>query len=197
VYDEYFRAGIEQIRDILDGLGARYHFTGGLAASFYGEPRFTQDVDLVIHLAADRPETEALLGGLSSRYLIDRQIIMDAIRRKGLFQVLDQERVLKIDFHVGEKIPGELQRSTRQEILPGLIVPLVAKEDAILSKLLWIQQGSGKSTRDVIQMLKGAEDVDWKYLRAQALKLRLASELSEIEEALSSGLDPEDPRIKG
>jgi len=151
----------------------------------------------VIHLTAYDSETEALLQRLSSRYLADRQIIMNAIRRKSLFQVLDQERVLKIDFHVGEKIPGELQRTTRQEILPGLIVPLVSKEDAILSKLLWIQQGSGKSTRDVIQMLKGADDVDWKYLRLQAVKLNVTTELSNIEEALSSGHPPEDPRVSG
>lgn len=49
MYDEHFEAGIQQIRDILDELGIHYHFTGGLAASIYGEPRFTQDVDLVIH----------------------------------------------------------------------------------------------------------------------------------------------------
>lgn len=79
----------------------------------------------------------------------------------------------------------------QQEILPGLVVPLVSKEDAILSELLWIQQGSGKSTRDVLQMLKGAEAVDWEYLRSQASKLNVAIELSRIEEALSSGLPPE------
>jgi len=197
VYDEHFRTGIEQICAILDDLGIPYHFTGGLAASFYGEPRFTQDVDLVIQLVADRPETETLLGRLSSRYYIDRQVIVEAIRQKGLFQILDQERVVKIDFHVGEKIPGELRRSSRQEIFPGLVVPLVAKEDAILSKLIWIQQGSGKSRRDVIQMLKGAEDLDWQYLRSLAAKLGLASELSDVEEALSAGLKPEDPRITG
>ena len=33
-------------------------------------------------------------------------------------------------------------------------------EDAILSKLLWILQGSGKSRHDGIEMLKRDEDLD-------------------------------------
>ena len=73
VYDEHFQSCIERVCSVLDGLGLRYHFTGGLAASFYGEPRFTQDVDMVIQLSADSPETEALLERLSLGYYINRQ----------------------------------------------------------------------------------------------------------------------------
>ena len=40
------------------------------------------------------------------------------------------------------------------------MAPLVSKEDAILSKLLWIQKGSHKSRHDVIEMLKRDEDLD-------------------------------------
>ena len=63
-------------------------------------------------------------------------------RVDGLFQAIDQQSMIKIDFHVGGSIPGELDRSTQREIAPGLIAPLVSKEDAIVSKLLWIKQGS-------------------------------------------------------
>ena len=52
---------------------------------------------------------------------------MDAIERHGLFQAIDEQSMIKIDFHVGEKIPGELQRGTRREIAPGLFAPLVAR----------------------------------------------------------------------
>src|SRR3954453_19948549 len=104
--------------------------------------------------------------------------------------------MIKIDFHVGEKIPGELQRSTRQELIPGLTIPLVSREDAILSKLLWIQLGSEKSKRDVMKMLGDAEDLDWARLRGEALKLGLATELSRIEEATQSGSNQlEEPGI--
>jgi hypothetical protein len=192
LYDEILRGGIEDICAILDELKVPYHITGGLAASFYGEPRFTQDLDLVVRLEPNSLQASALLQRRSTRYLVDRVSAMDAFRRQSLFQALDQDRVLKIDLHVGEKIPGELDRSTRRELLPGLVAALVAKEDPILSKLLWIRQGSEKSKRDAIQMLKGADDVDWSYLCRQSVRLGLDAELTEIEEAASTLHPPDD-----
>ena len=190
--DEHFWACVRRIGSLLEGLGISYHFTGGIASSFYGEPRFTQDIDLVVQLAIDAPETAALLERLSRGYFINRQVIQDAIRRNSIFQALEEETGMKIDFHVGEKIPGELQRSRHLEVAPGLTVPLVAKEDAILSKLFWIKLGSGKSRRDAIQMLKNPEELDITDLRKQALGLGLASELSRIEEAAASGKNAEE-----
>ena len=94
MYDEHFQSCIERVCSVLDGLGLRYHFTGGLAAAFYGEPRFTQDIDLVIQLSVDSPETEALMERLSVDYYINRQSVLDAIRQKRLFQALDRETAI-------------------------------------------------------------------------------------------------------
>jgi len=143
-------------------------------------------------LSVDDPATNALLERLSTGYFIDRQTIRDAIRRNSIFQALEDETGMRIDFHVGEKIPGELQRTGYKEVATGLTIPLVAKEDAILSKLFWIQLGSGKSKRDAIQMLKNPEDLDFSRLRLQAARLGLADELSRIEKAAASGQNAED-----
>ena len=190
--DEHFWACVRRISSILGGLAIPHHFTGGLASSFYGEPRFTQDIDIVIRLSVDDPATNALMERLSTGYFINRQTIRDAIRRNSIFQALEEETGMRIDFHVGEKIPGELQRTGYKEVATGLTIPLVAKEDAILSKLFWIQLGSGKSKRDAIQMLKNPEDLDYSRLRLQAASLGLSNELSRIEEAAASGQNAED-----
>ena len=63
---------LERLLKILGELELRFHFTGGIAASYYGDPRFTQDLDLVIDLVPDRPETGMLLDRLSSGYLITK-----------------------------------------------------------------------------------------------------------------------------
>jgi hypothetical protein len=178
------RETMSRISAILGELGLRYHFTGGIASSYYGDPRFTQDVDLVIQLTSDRPETTDLLDRLSSGYLIEEQVARDAISRSGLFQALDEASMVKIDFHVGEKIPGELGRSRIRELSPGLLAPLVCKEDAILSKLLWIQQGSGKARHDVKMMLSREEDLDRACLRERAEALGLVELLAEFEREL-------------
>ena len=69
VQDEHFWACVRRIGSILGGLAIPYHFTGGLASSFYGEPRFTQDIDVVIRLSVDDPATSALLGAVVHRLL--------------------------------------------------------------------------------------------------------------------------------
>ena len=166
---------------ILEELGLRFHFTGSVAASYYGDPRFTQDLDLVIQLAVDQPETKALLDRLSAGYLVNQQAAMDAIRGNALFQAIDEESLVKIDFHVGEKIPGELGRSKRREVVPGVVAPLVSKEDAILSKLLWMQLGSHKARHDVKMMLKRPEELDRAVLQERAAALGLSALLAEIE----------------
>jgi len=192
VQDEHFWSCVRRIASILGGLAIPHHFTGGLACSFYGEPRFTQDVDVVIRLSVDDPAASALLERLSTGYFINHLAIQYAIRRNSIFQALEEETGIKIDFHVGEKIPGELQRTGFKEVAADLTVPLVAKEDAILSKLLWIQLGSGKSRRDVIQMLKNPDDLDLSRLRLEAARLGLGDKLSRIEEAVASGQNAED-----
>ena len=42
------RESMERIKAILVELKIPFHFTGGIAVFYYGEPRFTQDLDLVI-----------------------------------------------------------------------------------------------------------------------------------------------------
>jgi hypothetical protein len=139
-----FPETIERLLPILTELEIKFHFTGGIAASYYGDPRFTQDLDLVIDLSNDRPQTRLLLDRLSSGYFIDIATATAAIDRKSLFQAIDELSMIKIDFHVGEKIAGELARGSLREIAPGFMAPLASKEDAIISKLIWIRQGSGK-----------------------------------------------------
>jgi hypothetical protein len=90
--------------------------------------------------------------------------------------------MIRIDFHVGEKISGDLVRGTLREVAPGLMAPLVSKEDAILSKLLWIQMGSQKSRQDVLEMLKRDEDLDRVSLQKNVTALGLQDLLVEIEE---------------
>ncbi len=170
------------LADIIAVLSARqikFHLTGGIASSFYGEPRFTQDIDIVIRVAVGS-QLNGLIEGLSHKFILDHVIVEGAVRRKSLFQVLHEETMIKIDFHIGEAIEGELERSRNEEILTGITVPLVSNEDAILSKLIWIKKGSAKSQQDVQMMLKRNSNIDMDYLRKQAAKLDLEAILNSL-----------------
>lgn len=43
-----FRDALNRVAEILDRCGIRFLITGGAAAIGYGEPRTTQDIDLVV-----------------------------------------------------------------------------------------------------------------------------------------------------
>lgn len=171
------KAALGRISSVLRELGCSYHFTGGLASICYGEPRFTQDIDLVVKLAPGGEELSQLLEKCAIDFLFDEVAIREIVAQKGIFQMLDQETMIKVDFHVGEAIPGELARAVEVELFPSLSVPLVSKEDAILSKLIWIKKGSGKSEQDVVAMLKYQDELDKDYLEEKASELGLLSVL--------------------
>jgi hypothetical protein len=172
---------------ILSDFGVKFHLTGGVVAAYYGDPRSTQDLDIVVELSVNRAETTELLARLDQSYEVTKVVAINAIEQKGLFQAIDKLSMIKIDFHVGEKIPGELGRSTRRELVPGLVAPLVCKEDAILSKLVWIQLGSGRSRHDVTEMLRRDEDFDRASLKERAATLGLEDLLEEMESEMRAG----------
>ena len=68
------------LADVVTVLLARqveFHLTGGLASSFYGEPRFTQDIDIVIRVASG-DSLDQLIAELSRKFIVDRAAIDDA-----------------------------------------------------------------------------------------------------------------------
>jgi hypothetical protein len=172
---------LSDIIKILEKLNISFHITGGLVSSLYGEPRFTQDIDVVISLHPGST-LSSFLKELEGSFYIDDQSILKAVENQKMFQALHMETMLKIDFHVGEMIPGELSRSKTLELLPETIAPVVSIEDSILSKLSWINKGSHKSRNDVIMMLKLNPDIDNSYLDTQSKKMCLY----QILEALKS-----------
>jgi len=47
---------------VLEKLGLRYFVTGSTASIFFGEPRFTNDIDIVVDLPLDFPFGSAHVG---------------------------------------------------------------------------------------------------------------------------------------
>ena len=172
------RLVLEAVVTVLQGRNIPYHVTGGLVSSFYGEPRLTQDVDFVVRLTLS--DAGALSQELSREFLLDRERVARAVEAGGMFQALHRELMIKADFHVGEDVPGELDRSQRVELFEGLAVRIVSKEDAILSKLLWVKRGSAKSRGDVLGMLLDPTPTDEGLLEELADELGCADLLREI-----------------
>jgi predicted nucleotidyltransferase len=173
---EFFR----HIIRILHGSGLRYMVVGSFASGFWGEPRATYDVDVVISLnASDVPRLAALFP--SDTFYYSPEAAQDAIRRRTQFNVIHPESGNKIDLMIqGADAWGELQLSRRRLLSfePGLEVYVGAPEDIILSKLLYYREGgSEKHLRDIAGIIKlRKSELDGAYLDHWSAELSVGQE---------------------
>ena len=68
----------------------------------------------------------------------------------------------------------------RTELFPGVLLPIVARTDAALSKLIWIQHGSHRSRRDLRGILARATIDELAAVRHTAGEMNLAELLDEV-----------------
>ncbi len=94
--------------------------------------------------------------------------------------MLDKAETLKLDVYPRELIPGELGRSQQMELFPGVILPIVSRYDAALSKLIWIEKGSHRSRRDLRSIFRNGDAVQQNAIRAQSQVMGLGVLLDEV-----------------
>ena len=178
---DVFRSTLSKIVGIFAEHGIRYHLTGGLTSMAYGEPRMTQDIDIVVDPKNMHALRGVFLASLSSRrFLFDGSLIERAIENRGMFQLLDIDESLKLDIYVRELIPGELDRSVELELFDGFNVPIASRVDAAASKLVWIDKGSHKSRRDFRQIYRNASAGEQQSIEQLCRRLNLGSLFQQV-----------------
>jgi len=133
---------------ILDDLKVPWMLVGSHAASFYGEPRSTHDVDLVVDLSDDH--IAPLLDRIdSARYYLSES----ALREGRMANLIDTQTGDKVDlfFAAAEPANHAALMRRRYETILGVPVAIASVEDTILAKLRWnrLMGGSERQIRDV------------------------------------------------
>ena len=178
---EGFQPTLTKLVEVLNRLRIRYHLTGGITSVVYGEPRLTQDLDLVLDPERVGELGDEFLNALSEAgFHFGPELAYRAIESRQMFQVLDVDRVIKLDLYVRCLIAGELDRSENVELFPGVMLPIVSRVDAALSKLVWIDKGSHRSRRDLRRILAGATAEEAFAVREAAGEMNLVGLLDEV-----------------
>jgi hypothetical protein len=179
---------------VLEKLGVRYAVGGSVASSLYGVPRATQDADIVA--ALDVSHAPRLAAALEAEFYVDENMIRDAVRRQGTFNVVHLETMFKVDVFVAKGdawSEEELSRARRERVGGvGAQVELVfvSPEDTLLHKLVWFRLGGGVSERqwrDAAGVLRiQGDSLDSGYLDTWASRLGVRDLLEKAREELKS-----------
>ncbi len=141
--------------------------TGSFASSFHGVPRATQDIDFVIApTAAQIRDLVQRLPG--SKYYVDEDVALDALRLEGQFNVIDFDTGWKVDLIIRKARPFSIEEFRRRRIVDfeGMKLTIATAEDVLLAKLEWAKLGgSERQIEDAAGILAvRADDIDQDYL---------------------------------
>ena len=160
---------------------------GGVAAIVYGEPRFTQDLDIVASLLPSRAGEVAAQFPESTFYCPPEAVIAEEASRDafGHFNLLHLETDARADVYLaGRDLLARQGLDAKRSItLSGLTIPLAPPEYVILHKLRFRQQGaSERHLRDIRAMLRVLGDsIDVTTLRSDAAAMGLQVEWDAME----------------
>ncbi|MFH1297525.1 MAG: DUF6036 family nucleotidyltransferase [Bacteroidota bacterium] len=164
---------LREIIEILDRLHIPYMLSGSIAFNMYAIPRSTRDIDFVAELKeTDIPH---FINAISGRYYVNEDTVREEVRRKGMFNIVDQQSCYKIDFILLTNHPYEQLKFSRKKVIVinNQTIWVITLEDLILSKLIWIQRmESDLHKRDIRQLLENPE-ADLDYIRHWIFEMNL------------------------
>jgi|WetSurMetagenome_2_1015567.scaffolds.fasta_scaffold130649_2 hypothetical protein len=132
-----FETALTQVAGTLNRLKLPYMLTGAVAVTYYGAPRTTHDIDMVILISpADIPRLKA---ALEPDFSVDEVSVKAALREGSMFNAIHEETGFKVDFWMlkgGEYDQTAFARRVQAQLL-GAEMFLPAPEDVIIAKLEW------------------------------------------------------------
>jgi len=157
-----------RIINAFDKLEIPYFITGSLASMLYGEPRFTNDADIVADINEHHVAGFVALFP-SDEFYVDEMMIRNAIIHKHQFNIIHPATGLKIDVYIDKRDSFDKSRFDRRKKLPltkDVIAYIASPEDVIIMKMIFYKEGgSEKHLRDIIGMLKiSPEAIDKNYI---------------------------------
>jgi len=160
----------------LEAVGIAYMLTGSVSMAWYAQPRQTRDIDVVIELPESK--VDVVVKSFSDDFYVDADVVRDETRRLGMFNMIQDALVVKVDMILRKAEPYDVaafERRRRVELVPGLGLNIISPEDLVIAKLRWAARGESElQLRDVRNLLRSVEAIDTKYLAEWAPKLGVA-----------------------
>lgn len=150
-----------------------YMLSGSMAMTTYIPARYTKDFDFIVHLKLS--DVSLLISYFEEGFYYEEDSVKEAIRTKGMFNIIDHGSNYKADFFILKDDDFERIKFGRRHLVPFLDfnIFVISPEDLLLSKLVWIQElQSALQANDIVQIAK-INDLDWDYIWSWIDRLKL------------------------
>lgn len=167
----------------LEQAAIPYMLCGSMSSSFHGQPRATNDADMVID-PASADQLNQFLDRLGSECYVSRPAAAESLANRSMFNVIDIDSGWKADLMIRKARPYSRQEFSRRQmaVIMGLDVFVVSPEDSILTKLEWSKESQSRLQFDdalsVFQFQRDRLDLD--YLRKWAAHLNISDLLEKV-----------------
>src|SRR5262249_25449977 len=186
---------LAEIAKLLEAASIPYMIAGSVSSGFHGQPRATNDVDIVIDPTL--AQLDGWLTMLGKQYYVDPEGARDALRQRSMFNVILFSEGLKADLIVRKARPFSVEELGRRktEELAGHKLPLATAEDTILTKLEWnLITPSERQVRDALTVaITQWPRLDLAYLRKWAPALGVADDLEKLLSVAEKSQQPPAP----
>jgi len=173
---------LKLIADSLGSSGIPYMLAGSFGSNFHGQPRTTNDVDIVID--PTRAQLDHWLDILGDGYYVSRGAVANALERRSMFNIIDVANGWKADLIVRKDRPYSIEEFQRRQtgIMHGDEYSIASAEDVILTKLEWNNiTPSERQVQDAVNVaIAQGPKLDQSYLRKWAPSLGVTEQLEEI-----------------
>lgn len=181
----------ERFLKVLRQLSIDYVMIGGIPAGFYGQPRFTEDLDFTADPTAVAQRFAELIQELERRdfILASSRPTREELNRTVSLRFADVRNKTLIDLALHPRgfswDPEILKRRREEKLLTrDMKIWCVPLEDLIVMK---IANGEPQDLKDVERIVsRRFDEIDWSYLRRRAQQFDLKNSVDEIHKRFST-----------
>ena len=161
---QYITDAAHEVASTLERHGLNYAIIGGVAASIWGEPRYTKDVDLTVFVEQgdEQRVVDILLGAFKQRPEFSKQHIT-----RGAVMLLEASNGCPLDITLATTLAYEgmvRSRLKTAQLKQGVTVSILSAEDLVIYKCI---AGRGTDGRDIVSViLRQEKKLDVEYCRA-------------------------------
>ena len=172
-----------KILDIFDRMKIEYMISGSVASMFYGRPRMTHDIDLVVNISLD--SALSLCRELIDECYISEEGIKEALANKTMFNIIHNNSGFKIDCWILTDSDFDISRFSRRQKhrVEERDIYFSTPEDTLIIKLIWLKEsGHKKHAEDISDLLRlFPGKLDYEYVWKWIDKLGLQHEAGVVE----------------